>query len=267
MTKKGLYFCGAGVTSSPHRNLVATAADCLNGDPADKLAFAPQVLKNAAGTLEAPKGVYAVKRQGNRSLVWTGSDSGGAASSAAVGFAMVDKGIKGDQLEDTAPGHRLLTDAGHTHKGARVAGHSAAKTQPAAPCIGDTSEVNVAGAPNTFLRLDCGPAGAGIAVGSVFIADYDAKTRVGSLIGVSQRIAAAESPSAAHSTYFGTTVQALYDEAVGGSKPTLTPPITPPGASPSQPAPRAKPSGVSSPSPSPAKKASRLVKGAVDSRW
>ncbi|MFJ2598979.1 trypsin-like serine peptidase [Streptomyces erythrochromogenes] len=253
MTKKGLYFCGAGVTSSPHRNLVATAADCLNGDPADKLAFAPQVLKSAAGTLEAPKGVYAVKRQGNRSLVWTGSDSGGAASSAAVGFAMVDKGIKGDQLEDTVPGHRLLTDAGHTHKGARVAGHSATKTQPAAPCIGDTSEASVAGAPTPFLRLDCGPASAGIAAGAVFIADYDAKTRVGNLIGVSQRIAAAESPSAAHSTYFGTTVQALYDEAVSGSKPTVTPPITPPGASPSQPAPRAKPSGAPSPSPSPAK--------------
>lgn len=236
LTKKGLYFCGAGVTSSPNRNLLATAADCLTSDPADKLAFAPQVFKNATGALEAPKGVYTVKRQGNRSLVWTGSESGGAAPSAAVGFAMVDKGINGDQLEDTVPGHRLLTDAGHTHKGVRVAGHGASETRPGDPCTGDTSKAKT-GAPNPYLRLDCGPAGAGIAAGSVFIADYDAKTRVGNLIGVSQRIAAPENPFAIHSAYFDNTVQALYDEAVSGSKPTVTPPITPPGVSPSQPAP------------------------------
>lgn len=244
LTKKGLYFCGAGVTSSPYRNLIATAADCLTGDPADKLAFAPQIAKNASGVIEAPKGVYAVKRQGNRSLVWAGSDAAPTASKAAVGFAVVDKGINGDQLEDTVPGHRLLTDAGRTHKGVRVAGHGVSGTRPAEPCVGDTSEAGVPGSRTRYQQLDCGPAGAGIADGSAFIADYDTKTRVGSLIGVSQDAAAPQTPSLIRSAYFDDAVQALYDEAVSGSKPSVTPPVTLPGVTPQQPAPRPTPSGT-----------------------
>jgi V8-like Glu-specific endopeptidase len=249
ITKEGVYFCGAGVISSPHRNLLVTAVNCLTGDPTDRLAFAPQVLKNAAGVLEAPKGVYAVRKQGNRSLVWTGPESGGAASRVAVGFAVVDKGIKGDQLEDTVPGHRLLADGGYAHGGVRIAGHGVSESRPTAACIGDTSEAALTGAQNPYLQMDCGKAGAGLADGSVFIADYDAKTRVGNMIGVSQRVAASGSPSVTYGAYFDNPVQALYDEAVRGSRPTVTPPITPPGASPSRPTPRPSPS--TSPSSSP----------------
>ncbi|MER6778577.1 MULTISPECIES: trypsin-like peptidase domain-containing protein [unclassified Streptomyces] len=170
----------------------------------------------------------------------------------AVGFAAVEKSIKGAQLEDAVPGHRLLVDAGSAHTGVRIAGFGATGSRPTKPCIGDTSPAGATGAQHPSLRLDCGQASAGLPDGSVFIADYDPKTRVGSLIGVSQRALDSDSSTTAYSRYFDAAVQSLYDEAVRSSKPAVTPPVKLPGASPKQPTPRPSASGAPTAPPTPA---------------
>ncbi|MGW4690663.1 trypsin-like serine peptidase [Streptomyces sp. NPDC004244] len=247
ISKGTVFFCGASVVSSPHRNLLVSAANCLTGEAEDRLAFAPHVTKNTSGVLEAPKGIYAVKQQGSRPMVWTGNwgqtSSGDALGQSGVGFAAVGTGIKGDQLEDTVPGHRLLTGADYIHKGVRVAGH-VISVGPSKACIGDTAKTDVASSKNAYLRLDCGKPGSELADGSAFITEYDTKTRVGSIIGASERVSAPDGISAIYSPYLDTAAQDLYEEAVRGSKPTATPPVTPPGASPSPSTPRSTPSST-----------------------
>lgn len=94
----GGHFCTASVVHSPHRDLIVTAAHCLNGRP-DELVFVPGYRDG-----EAPYGVWKVGRrflsEGWRERRDEDSD---------VAFAVVeDRGREG--VEDVVGGERFATD-------------------------------------------------------------------------------------------------------------------------------------------------------------
>ncbi|MFE3182740.1 hypothetical protein ACFXKR_17990 [Streptomyces violascens] len=253
MEKGVVYFCDASVVSSPKRNLVLTAAQCLTGaDELTGLAFVPKVRKNADSKLDAPYGKFPIKRDGGQPQVYVDSryraESPQQTARFGAAFAVTDKNLADGNVEDAIGGNRLLTDAGFAHKGVRVP----SRPGPGAPadvCEGDTSQAAFKGWAGSYLRVNCthsttAPAGA------PFIANYNAATRTGDVIGVVGGHAPAEAGDrSTYSPYFGGDVKALFETALrGGTAAGPSSPATPPAPSPSSPS-APVPSTPSTPTP------------------
>ncbi|MER5570350.1 hypothetical protein ABT083_29735 [Streptomyces goshikiensis] len=228
-----------------------TSTDCVaGGETGEKLVYVPSVRKTVKGAIETPDGKFVVQRQGTRNRVWSGpgavTSTGSTETVPGTAFAVVDKGGDGKELEDTSPALRLLTGSDRVQNNVRLPARPGSRAEP---CVGSTSEAASEGASAAGLRLDCQTGAGRFTAGAALISRYDAASGTGDIMGVASASRelhpSAAGPAAVHSPYFGSDIQNLYDEAVRGSKPAATPPVTPVPVKPSHSAPGAS----SSPSP------------------
>ncbi|MHC3469013.1 trypsin-like serine peptidase [Streptomyces sp. 7R007] len=115
----GGHFCTASVVRSPHRDLIVTAAHCLDGDDAGDLVFVP-----GYGDGRAPHGVWKVRR---RFLPDGWAD--GQDEDSDVAFAVLeDRDGKG--VEDVVGGNRFATRTATGATAVTVTGYPSSREVP-----------------------------------------------------------------------------------------------------------------------------------------
>ncbi|WP_030458583.1 serine protease [Kitasatospora sp. NRRL B-11411] len=199
----GDHFCTASVVDSPGRNLVLTAAHCLveprTGRTRTDLVFVPGYRDG-----DTPSGVWPVdavtvdpswRSSGNQDL--------------DVAFATVQP-QNGQQVQEVLGANRLGTDPGYALT-VKVTGYPSSADQPIT-CSNTTTEQSP-----TQLRIDC-PGYTGGTSGSPWVTRLDPTTRTGTVVGVIGGYQeGGDTADTSYSSYFGSQVRALYQQASGGS--------------------------------------------------
>ncbi len=195
----GSHFCTGSVVSSPHGDLVITAAHCVSKTTAS-IAFVPGYDDGAT-----PYGVWTVTRV-YVDQAWTSS----ANPDDDFAFLQVSQPGSITPIEDVTGAETLATNQPAKQQ-VDVIGYPDSASAPIA-CRNWTTE------PMTGqLQFDCGGYTDGTS-GGPFLADVDPTTGQGTLIGV---IGGYEQggllPQVSYSALFGSNVESLYAEAVAGS--------------------------------------------------
>ncbi|MFJ8538631.1 trypsin-like serine peptidase [Streptomyces sp. NPDC093591] len=116
---RGGHFCTASVVHSPHRNLIVTAAHCLDGR-ADKLMFVPGYRDG-----RAPYGVWTVGRWFLPERWLKGRDE-----DSDVAFGVVGERAGGGEVEEVVGGNRLASDTATGATAVTVTGYPNAREAP-----------------------------------------------------------------------------------------------------------------------------------------
>lgn len=200
---KGDHFCSAGVVSSPHKNLLITAAHCIHGGKGGSynknVVFVPEYRNGAT-----PYGVWTTKLL----LVddrWIQSSD----PDLDVGFISVDPS-GGKEIADVLGANSLGINLGFTHV-VRVVGYPDSSEEPIA-CMNKTSQQSA-----HQLRFACGGYFGGTS-GSPWLTRFDPTTKTGQIVGVIggyQQGGATDSVS--YSPYFDDDVKNLYNKAISMS--------------------------------------------------
>jgi V8-like Glu-specific endopeptidase len=197
--KLGSHFCTGSVVSSPHGNLVVTAAHCVSGIAAGKIAFVPGYNRGTA-----PYGVWPVTRI-YADQAWTSSqdpdDDVAFLQVAQSGSAVPIEEVTGaEQLRTGTPARQLVDVIGYPDGADLPIACRAWTTEPMAD----------------QMAFVCGGYTDGTS-GGPFLADVDQATGQGTVIGVIGGYEqGGDSPAVSYSSVFGTSVASLYAEAVSG---------------------------------------------------
>jgi V8-like Glu-specific endopeptidase len=200
----GGHYCTASVVDSPGRDLLITAAHCINaghgsGAYAQDIVFIPGYRDG-----QAPYGTWTVQRLLVAPQWITQSDP-----SLDVGFVVL-KPNDGRDIEDVVGASQLGTDSGYRYQ-ARVTGYPDGASAPIS-CVNWTSEQSA-----TQLEFDCGGFTDGTS-GSPWITDINPRTGTGTIVGVIGGYQeGGDSPAVSYSSYLGSDVRSLYDEAIAGA--------------------------------------------------
>ena len=197
----GNHFCTASVVSSPAKDLLITAAHCINGGTnggyRSDIVFIPGYRDG-----QAPFGVWSVARL----LVapqWTRSSD----PDYDVGFVVL-RPNDGRNIEDVLGADRLGTD-GQAGYLVHVTGYPDSEDAPIT-CVNWTS-----GKSRTQLRFECSGFTGGTS-GSPWVTRFDSRSRTGTIVGVIGGYQqGGDTPSVSYSVRFGTAVRVLYDQAAG----------------------------------------------------
>ncbi|NJC69396.1 trypsin-like serine protease [Planosporangium thailandense] len=195
----GDHFCTASVISSPHGNLLVTAAHCIHGGRdggyRSDLAFVPGYHDG-------------VRPYGTWSITAAFVDPQWADSSDPdldVGFLTVAP-RQGRQIADVVGANRLLTSQGFANI-VTVVGYPAEQETPIA-CTNHT----VMHSPSQ-LRFDCAGYSGGTS-GGPWLANYDPQTGTGDVIGVIGGYEkGGDTDDVSYTAYFDAAVQQLYAQA------------------------------------------------------
>jgi V8-like Glu-specific endopeptidase len=197
--KLGSHFCTGSVVSSPQGDLVVTAAHCVSGLPDSSMAFVPGYNRGTA-----PYGVWTVTKV-YTDHAWASS----ADPDDDVAFLQVSQPGSIVPIQDVTGAEQLRTGTG-ARQLVDVIGYPDAADEPIA-CRGWTSEP-MAGQ----LEFDCGGYTDGTS-GGPFLADVDAATGQGTVIGVIGGYEqGGDTPDVSYSSVFGANVASLYADAVAG---------------------------------------------------
>jgi V8-like Glu-specific endopeptidase len=196
----GDHFCTASVVSSPGRDLLVTAAHCINGGNGggyrNDIVFIPDY---RAG--QEPFGVWTPAKL----LVapgWIKSSD----PDLDVGFVVL-KPNQGRNIEDVLGANTLDFNAGYRNL-VRVTGYPRSGDQPVT-CTNYTTEQSA-----TQLRFDCDGYTGGTS-GSPFVTDFDPKTFTGRIVGVLGGYQqGGDSPNISYSVYLGDAIHQLYEQAI-----------------------------------------------------
>ena len=193
------HFCSASVVHSPAGNLVITAGHCVYSDgPKQNVAFAPGYHDG-----QTPYGTWAVTK-----IMVSAGWRGGNNQDEDVAFLQVAPSSSGASLESVTGANQIGFNRGF---GMPV-------TVPAYPLGSDTPITCVAPAVKfsaTQTEWDCRGYPDGTS-GAPFLTDVDAGGAKGTVIGVIGGYQqGGDTPDVSYSAYFGNTVQALYQSAVG----------------------------------------------------
>jgi V8-like Glu-specific endopeptidase len=200
----GGHYCTASVVASPGRDLLITAAHCINagrgsGDYAQDIVFIPGYRDG-----QAPYGTWAVQRM----LVapqWI-SDSD---PDLDIGFVVLQPDA-GRNIQDVVGGSQLGTDSGYRYL-ARVTGYPDGADAPVS-CVNWTSEQSA-----TQLQFDCGGFPDGTS-GSPWLTDVNPRTGTGTIVGVIGGYQqGGDTPAISYSSDLGDAVQRLYEQAIAGA--------------------------------------------------
>jgi V8-like Glu-specific endopeptidase len=192
------HFCTASVVSSPHGDLVITAAHCVGGGAAD-VVFVPGYHDGAA-----PYGIWTVTKI-YADAAWTSSadpnDDVAFLRVAQLGSIVPIEDVTGaEQLETGTPARQLV----------EVIGYPNATNVPIT-CRNWTREPMA-----DQLEFDCGGYTDGTS-GGPFLAGVDPLTGQGTVIGVIGGYEqGGDTPQISYSAMFGTNVAALFQKAVAG---------------------------------------------------
>lgn len=204
----GNHFCTASVVTSPGRDLLITAAHCINGGKnggyRQDLVFIPGYRDG-----QEPFGAWIPARL----LVapqWDNSSD----PDYDVGFIVL-KPHDGKNIEDVLGANQLGIDPGYTNL-VRVTGYPASKDAPVT-CLNWTSRQS-----QSQLRFDCGGFTGGTS-GSPWITHFDPQTHTGTIVGVLGGYQEGGSTEAvSYSSYLGPEVEQLYRQAVADETPATS---------------------------------------------
>src|SRR5689334_24058816 len=204
----GNHFCTASVVASPGRDLLITAAHCINGGKdggyRQDIVFIPGYRDG-----QEPFGAWIPARL----LVppqWENSSD----PDYDVGFIVL-KPYDGKNVEDVLGANQLGTDPGYTNL-VRVTGYPASEDAPVT-CVNWTSRQS-----QSQLRFDCGGFTGGTS-GSPWVTRFDPRTRTGTIVGVLGGYQEGGSTEAiSYSSYLGPEVEQLYRQAVADEAPATS---------------------------------------------
>ncbi|MFE9423485.1 trypsin-like serine peptidase [Kitasatospora sp. NPDC006697] len=194
----GDHFCTASVVDSAGQNLIVTAAHCVY-DPGvgqrNDLVFVPGYRGG-----DAPSGVWPLAAI---TVDQSWADSGNP--DLDVAFAIVQP-QGGKQVQQVLGANKLGVDKGYQLP-VKLTGYPSSADVPIT-CVNNTSQQSP-----TQLRIDC-PDYTGGTSGSPWVTGFDPATRTGTVVGVIGGYQqGGNTPDTSYSSYFGDSVQALYDRA------------------------------------------------------
>jgi len=198
----GNHFCTASVVASPGRNLLITAAHCINGGKnggyRQDIVFIPGYRDG-----QEPYGVWTPARL----LVapqWQDSSD----PDYDVGFIVL-KPDDGKNVEDVLGANQLGIDPGYENL-VRVTGYPSSKNAPVT-CTGRTSQQS-----ESQLRFECDGFPGGTS-GSPWVTHFDPRTLTGTIVGVLGGYQGGGSTEdVSYSSYLGPEVERLYHQAIAG---------------------------------------------------
>jgi V8-like Glu-specific endopeptidase len=195
------HFCTASVINSPHGDLLITAAHCVT-NTSGTVEFVP----GYDGSKTPPYGGWTVTKV-YLDQAWKSS----ANPDDDVAFLQVSQPGSGVPIEDVTGADALATGALATRQLVQVIGYPDSSNQPIT-CQNWLKE------PMTDqLEFDCGSYTDGTS-GGPFLADVDAATGQGTVIGVIGGYEqGGDTPAVSYSAVLGANVAALYKAAVAGS--------------------------------------------------
>jgi V8-like Glu-specific endopeptidase len=204
----GNHFCTASVVASPGRDLLITAAHCINGGKGggyrQDIIFVPGYRDG-----QAPYGVWTPAR-----LVVAPQWMNSSDPDFDVGFVVLEP-HDGKNVEDVLGANQLGIDPGYRDL-VRVTGYPASDDTPVT-CVNWTSEQSP-----SQLRFECGGFTGGTS-GSPWVTRLDPRTRTGTIVGVLGGYEEGGSTEGiSYSSYLGQEVQRLYRQAVADEPPPGT---------------------------------------------
>ena len=196
----GDHFCTASVVASPGRDLLITAAHCINGGKGGSyrqdIVFIPDYRDG-----QAPFGIWTV-----RQLLVAPQWISGSDPSLDVGFVTLEP-HDGQNIEDVLGANQLGIDSGYQNL-VRVTGYPASADAPIS-CVNWTSRQSA-----SQLRFDCGGFTGGTS-GSPWVTHFNPRTRNGTIVGVIGGYQeGGDTAAISYSSYLGAAVQRLYQQAV-----------------------------------------------------
>jgi len=197
---EGDHFCTASVISSPGRELLITAAHCINGGKnggyRQDLVFIPGYRDG-----QAPYGIWTPAQ-----LVVAPQWMKSSDPDFDVGFIVL-KPNDGKKIEDVLGANKLGIDPGYRNR-VRVTGYPASEDAPVT-CSNWTSEQSP-----SQLRFECGGFTGGTS-GSPWVTHFDAQTLTGTIVGVLGGYQEGGNTEAvSYSSYLGEEIEQLYRQAV-----------------------------------------------------
>ena len=198
--ENGTHFCTASVVASPGLNLLVTAAHCIN--PGDGSGYTQNIVFIPGyrdGT--APYGIWTPER-----LLVAPQWADSADPDYDVGFVVL-KPLGGENIQQVLGANRLGYDSGYQYL-VKVTGYPSSAEAPIT-CVNWTSEQSA-----TQLRFNCGGYTGGTS-GSPWVAYVNPHSRAGTIVGVIGGYQeGGNTPSVSYSSYFGSAVHQLYEQAV-----------------------------------------------------
>ena len=197
--KLGSHFCTGSVVSSPHGDLVVTAAHCVSGLSAARIAFVPGYNRGTS-----PYGVWTVTRI-YADQAWTSS----ADPDDDVAFLQVGQPGSVTPIEDVTGAEQLQTGTA-ARQLVDLIGYPDGTDLPIA-CRAWTTEPMA-----DQMSFVCGGYTDGTS-GGPFLADVNPATGQGTVIGVIGGYEqGGDSPNVSYSAMFGANVAGLFADAVAG---------------------------------------------------
>jgi V8-like Glu-specific endopeptidase len=198
------HFCTASVVASPGKDLLITAAHCINGGRGSTgyrshVVFIPDYRDG-----QAPFGVWTPAKL-LVSPQWADSSN----PDYDVGFVVLEP--HDDQnIQQVLGANRLGADLGDQYL-VHVTGYPSSSSAPIT-CVNWTSRFS-----NTQLRFEC-PRYTGGTSGSPWVTRFSQRSRTGTIVGVLGGYqGGGETPSVSYSVRFGPAIQHLYQKAKAAS--------------------------------------------------
>jgi V8-like Glu-specific endopeptidase len=193
------HFCTASVVDSPGRDMLVTAAHCINGGSGGgyrtDIVFVPDYRDG-----QAPYGIWTP-----RLLLVAPQWIKDSDPNLDVGFVVLEP-HDGKNIEDILGANRLSFNAGYRNL-VRVTGYPSSGDAPIT-CSNWTSRLSL-----TQLQFQCGGFTGGTS-GSPWVTHFNRLTRTGTIVGVIGGYQeGGDTPSISYSSYLGSAVRRLYAEA------------------------------------------------------
>jgi len=204
----GDHFCTASVVASPGRDLLITAAHCINGGKnggyRQDIVFIPDYRDG-----QKPYGVWVPAH-----LLVAPQWENFSDPAYDVGFIVL-KPDDGKNIEEVLGANQLGIDPGYDNQ-VRVTGYPASQDAPVT-CTGPTSKQS-----ESQLRFECDGFTGGTS-GSPWVTHFDLRTRTGTIVGVLGGYEEGGSTAAiSYSSYLGPEIEQLYHQAVADETPAAT---------------------------------------------
>jgi V8-like Glu-specific endopeptidase len=196
------HFCTASVVSSPGRDLLITAAHCINGGDSSgyrsDLVFIPDYRDG-----EAPYGIWTPAQ-----LLVAPGWAKSADPALDVGFVVLEP-RDGENIEQVLGANTLTFNPGYRNL-VRVTGYPQSSDEPIT-CRNWTAEQSA-----SQLKFSCGGFTGGTS-GSPWITGFDSATGTGHIVGVIGGYQqGGDTASVSYSAYLDDAIKQLYDEAIAG---------------------------------------------------
>ena len=207
----GEHFCTASVVASPGKDLLITAAHCINGGNGSgyktDIVFIPDYRDGVA-----PYGVWTPQR-----LLVAPQWAKSADPDFDVGFVVLQT-HDGENIQQVLGASQLGIDSGYKYL-VRVTGYPDSADAPIT-CLNWTSRQSA-----TQLKFDCDGYTGGTS-GSPWVTHFDTRSRTGTIVGVIGGYQqGGDTPSISYSVYLNNDIHQLYEQAISdGTATALAPP-------------------------------------------